>query len=237
MDKLNIAELLKDCPSGTKLYSTVHGEVELVDIFHNLIRCKLFDGISFVGFHSDGRWLECVGECILFPSKDQRDWSKFHRPFKDGDIVCNIENVIIIYKKVNTKGYCGSFASLGRNNTFIPHYLAYLEDNCRFATEEEKQKLFDAIKANGYKWNVETKILEELIPNKFDITTLKPFDKVLVRLRDTDHWKPAFWGRRIKNHNFPFITSYGSSAQAIPFKNNEYLIGTTDDCDDYYKTW
>lgn len=85
MEKLNIAEILKDCPSGTKLYSTVHGEVELVDIFHNLIRCKLFDGISFVGFHSNGEWIKDVGECILFPSKDQRDWSKFHRPFKDED--------------------------------------------------------------------------------------------------------------------------------------------------------
>jgi len=54
---------------------------------------------------------------------------------------------------------------------------------------------------------------------------------------DTDHWKPAFWGRRIKNNNFPFITSYGSTAQAIPFKNNEWLLGTTDDCYDFYKTW
>jgi hypothetical protein len=73
--------------------------------------------------------------------------------------------------------------------------------------------------------------------DKFDITTLKTFDKVLVRLRDTDHWKPAFWGRRIQNQNFPFITSYGSTAQAIPFKGNEWLVGTTYDCDDFYKTW
>lgn len=87
MEKLNIAELLKDCPSGTKLYSTIHGEVELVDIYHNLIRCKFSHGICFVSFHSDGRWIEHRGECVLSPSKDQRDWSKFHRPFKDGDIL------------------------------------------------------------------------------------------------------------------------------------------------------
>jgi hypothetical protein len=76
-----------------------------------------------------------------------------------------------------------------------------------------------------------------LVPNKFDITTLKPFEKVLVRQRDTDNWKPAFWGRRITNKNFPFVTSFGSTAQAIPFKSNEWLVGTTNDCDTYYKTW
>lgn len=299
MEKLNIAEILKDCPSGTKLYSTVHGEVELVDIYHDLIRCKFSYGITFVSFHSDGRWIEHVGECVLFPSKDQRDWSKFHRPFQDGDILTNERGSIFIYKgpmcynKMLSDFYCGYRKADG---AFVPklfkdrHFGDVSE--CRFATEKEKQQLFDAIEENGYKWNAETKTLEklidpkfnvgdriknrivktnnvytvvgikglkyfvnmnnekhnyeidfevqddwELVPNKFDITTLKPFDKVLVRQSDTDYWKPAFWGRRITSKSYPFITSFGHTTQAIPFKHNEWLVGTTDDCDNYYKTW
>lgn len=77
----------------------------------------------------------------------------------------------------------------------------------------------------------------ELVTNKFDITTLKPFDKVLVRQSNVGRWKPAFWGRHIATKKCPFITSYGATAQVIPFKGNEWLVGTTDDCDDYYKTW
>ena len=47
----------------------------------------------------------------------------------------------------------------------------------RLATEEEKKTLFDVIEAKGYKWNSETKTLEKLNKNKFDIANLKPFDK------------------------------------------------------------
>ena len=52
----------------------------------------------------------------------------------------------------------------------------------RLATEEEKQRLFDAIKERGYKWNAETKMLGKLIKPKFDPKTLMAFDRVLVRL-------------------------------------------------------
>ena len=298
MEKLNIAEILKDCPSGIKLYSTVHGEVELVDIYHDLIRCKFSYGITFVSFHSDGRWIEHRGECVLFPSKDQRDWSKFHRPFKDGDILTYMfwnKPTVYIYRKsggYNTS-YYAAYSSENKRFYYIQTgALAGNRNDLRFATEEEKQQLFDAIEENGYKWNSETKTLEKLIepkfkvgdkiqnrmvktnnvytivgikdlkyfvnmnnekhnyeidfevqddwelaPHKFDIATLKPFDKVLVRQSDTDYWKPAFWGKRITSKSYPFITSFGHTTQAIPFKGNEWLVGTTEDCKDYYKTW
>ena len=297
MEEINIVEILKDCPNGTKLYSTVHGEVELVDIYHNLIRCKISYGSSFVSFHSDGRWVEHRGECILFPSKDQRDWSKFHRPFKDGDIVTWDDRgslVACIYKeRKNTASFNHHIALYKGGLCIVLNGEIALPDNeLSFATEEEKQQLFDAIEETGYKWNSETKTLErlitpkfkigdkiknrivktnniytivrieglkyfvnlnnedynyeidfelqndwELVINKFDITTLKPFDKVLIRQCDVECWKPALWGRRTINKNFPFITSFGATSQAIPFKNNEWLVGTADDCDDYYKTW
>ena len=78
-ENLNLVEILKDCPKGTKLYSTVFGEVEFDRINNSLshpigILCK--GGVD--SFTEDGRlFVEFDGECVLFPSKEQRDWSKF----------------------------------------------------------------------------------------------------------------------------------------------------------------
>ena len=159
--------------------------------------------------------------------------------------------------------------------------LIALNENCnvRFATEEEKHKLFDAIKANGYKWNAETKTLEKLpkfkagdkiekcgyrftikevreyhyltkcgnliaianqddfslVPDKFDITTLKPFDKVLVRDFDNGIWDIAFFSRLFDGKHFKCLDV--SYTQCIPYEKNEHLLGTTNDCDNFYKTW
>ena len=91
MDKnINLVEILKDCPKGTKFYSTVFGEVEFVRIYQNnsvdfIIEIKLNDN-SIDSVTSDGRYYEnWDGECTLFPSKDQRDWSKFTSPWRKMD--------------------------------------------------------------------------------------------------------------------------------------------------------
>lgn len=78
-ENLNLVEILKGCPSGTKLYSTILGEVEFDhiengSIYPIIIKHKRY-GIDRVSI--DGKMLVNYGECILFPSKEQRDWSKF----------------------------------------------------------------------------------------------------------------------------------------------------------------
>ena len=79
-ENLNLVEILKDCPEGTKLYSPIYGDVELVKVIQAdeyPIQIKL-DNNSTDEFTKDGRIFEDYnGECMLFPSKDQRDWSKF----------------------------------------------------------------------------------------------------------------------------------------------------------------
>ena len=79
-ENLNLIEILKDCPKGTKLYSMIHGYVELVKVSQFVeypIEVKLSDN-SFDSFSNDGRInVEYSGECLLFPSKEQKDWSKF----------------------------------------------------------------------------------------------------------------------------------------------------------------
>ena len=73
---LNLVEILKDCPKGTKLYSTVFGEVELSEVSDNNVCIERLGRIFQLT--SDGRMYFCSeGECTLFPSKEQRDWSKF----------------------------------------------------------------------------------------------------------------------------------------------------------------
>ena len=86
-ENLNLVEILKDCPEGTKLYSPIIGEVEFKCIdyceinyceYPIITRCK--NGDRTLTFTKEGLFFsEAVhGECImLFPSKDQRDWSKF----------------------------------------------------------------------------------------------------------------------------------------------------------------
>ena len=81
---MNIAEILKKCPKGMKLYSPVYGEVKLEDVRNGQnfsIYCITENG-GLDAFTSDGRIYSEYphAECVLFPSKDQRDWSKFVVP-------------------------------------------------------------------------------------------------------------------------------------------------------------
>ena len=78
-ENLNLVEILKDCPEGTKLYSPVFGEVEfesINDIIGPIIVTT--DTGNAECFTADGKMHTYNDECLLFPSKEQRDWSKFN---------------------------------------------------------------------------------------------------------------------------------------------------------------
>ena len=78
-EKLNLIEILKDCPKGTKLYSTVYGEVEFDCINKGEDSVKFVKSDGYRGsVTARGLVLSCYdGECTLFPSREERDWSKF----------------------------------------------------------------------------------------------------------------------------------------------------------------
>lgn len=86
-ENINLVEILKDCPSGTKLYSPLAGEVELCKVdeeeyFPILIKFNDDCYLCKIGFTGDGRFYNSPdSECLLFPSKEQRDWSKFKAPW------------------------------------------------------------------------------------------------------------------------------------------------------------
>ena len=85
--KIDLTKILKDCPDGTMFYSSVFGTV-LVNIEDDLgypIRLYKYRNKSTVTSCRLTKYGELYeyfdGECILFPSKDQRDWSKFTAPW------------------------------------------------------------------------------------------------------------------------------------------------------------
>ena len=83
-ENIDLTKILKNCPKGTKLYSLVHGEVEFQCIKSDSmypIVIKLENG-DIKSIASDGKIFNGYnGECIIFPSKDQKDWSKFTAPW------------------------------------------------------------------------------------------------------------------------------------------------------------
>lgn len=72
---MNIAEILKDAPKGTKLYSPLFGEVELQSVSDTRIEVEV--GMSTSTFYKDGRYYKGYtnSECLLFPSEDKRNWN------------------------------------------------------------------------------------------------------------------------------------------------------------------
>lgn len=86
-ENIDLTNILKDCPKGWKFYTPVWGEVIFIEIKKNkdclfpICICTTIN--SCTNLTKDGRYLisRTGTECILFPSKDQRDWSKFIAPW------------------------------------------------------------------------------------------------------------------------------------------------------------
>lgn len=164
---MNIAEILKYCPKGTKLYSTAFGEVELINVYPSAgtILVQNINNTHFT-FYNNGSYI-LKGECVLFPSKDQRDWKKFKLPVKDGDIMMTIDKrAFITNGKIDNDGcpcaYCGI-------NSYHDFTIGTTTDGWTASfyipvSEEAKKELFDKMAEAGYKWNADTLELEEIKP-------------------------------------------------------------------------
>ena len=163
---IDLTKILKDCPEGTEFYHAVYGRVyfSCIDLNRSYpIRLSFSQEISDdVGATSKGLLNNNHnGECLLFPSKDQRDWSKFTAPW---------------YKK-----------------------------------------------------------------EKFDPKTLKPFDKVLVKISNESFntWYADFVAEpsHVKNET-PLILGAKEANMVIPYNDEtKHLVGTTDEAPEYYRYW
>ena len=87
-ENIDLTKILKNCPRGTKLYTPIWGEVTFVEVrehaYDSLYPIRIYNEYdNYINLAKDGRYLihKQDSECILFPSKDQRDWSKFVTPW------------------------------------------------------------------------------------------------------------------------------------------------------------
>lgn len=146
-EKINLTKILKDCPKGTKLYSTIFGEVEFIecDLLYQIVVAK---EDKYYYFTSQGAFIferikYNLGECVLFPSEDQKDWSKFTAPWyknkkerfdpktlkpldrvlvKDGKKTMSKRDLFVII-------YCSVWGSLGVILTTLVHFNHLMEDS------------------------------------------------------------------------------------------------------------
>lgn len=106
--KINIAEILKDKPKGTKLYSSACGKCELKAADDKSFKVSFYS--SKFGFMNGGEGtfdkngnLYDDGECVVFPSKEMRDWSKF--AWKRGDVLISDCGFVCIFKEWASDDY------------------------------------------------------------------------------------------------------------------------------------
>lgn len=128
-EDLNLVEILKDCPEGTKLYSPLFGDVKFIQCnprstYPILVKNKN-GGIN--GVTSQGRaYANFDGECVLFPSKDQRDWSKFKpkQPKFDPKTLQPFDKVLVRDKQVQY-WRCSFFSHKNHNTDPSSHTYKY----------------------------------------------------------------------------------------------------------------
>ena len=240
---MDLLKILKNVPEGTPLYSPAFGKVKFICIYDDKIMTEDISNIQRL-FYSNGNFYK-DGECMLFPSRENRDWDNFYIcPFKKGDF--------IVKECPNGNKFIAIFSYFGGFCEYTTYYLCLLRPDGKFkpksdfgignvqearlATEKEKKELLDAIERNGYTWNSDTLTLEEL--HKYNIYSLKPFDKVLARDTDMNVWVCKIYSHYRNTSNYRHVCIDNSYIQCIPYNDKtKHLVGTKEDCPEYYKTW
>lgn len=182
-NNLDLSKILKDCPNGMELDCLMYEDVyfDYVDEL-NIIHCYIQHEThrTSLTFNQHGTPNSDIkSKCVIFP-KGKTSWEGFsQKPFIDGDIVYLYFGhyyIIAIFKRQNRE-FIHYHASLRNNNVLSINVDNSREDlifttclkEIRFATEEEKLRLFQTIKDHGYKWNETTKTLEKLVVPKFKV--------------------------------------------------------------------
>ena len=143
---INLVEILKNCPKGFKLYSSIYGEVEFSKIVENaiyqvVVNCK----IGRIAFSKEGLLSVAIkdAECTLFPSKDQRDWRKFSAPWYkkerfDPNTLKPFDRVLMRDDKVSTYWRC-AFFSHKREEERTPYKYAATYGSYKFCIPYNKE--------------------------------------------------------------------------------------------------
>ena len=155
-EKINITEILKDKASGTKLWSSLFGDVyfdsasaNLVTVSHHKALAKFWHNAKLYDYDE--------AEPTLFPSKEMRDWYKF--AWKRGDVLVSIEGSKILFDKWENEDYTkflGKIKLLGDSH-------CYDTANYSLASKEEALEFIKSVEEiNNGKLNRETLEIEKL---------------------------------------------------------------------------
>lgn len=222
--EINIAEILKDMPSGRKLWSPLLGEVALSGVNYDdkiyPISVRATDRLWYT-FTRYGRFNTVEGaEMLLFPSKNMRNWSKF---FKEGDVLENTtDNVFpkyVIFKKFVDDKYTTFEAINGLILGDVP--LKYSIQNTLSYSKVEDEEMALEI----------TKKIQNIVDKKPESSApeFQPFDKVLVRDHDGQKWIPTLFGFfcQDEGERYPYETAHGAYKYCIPYnEKTKHLLGT-----------
>ena len=223
-NQINIAEILKDMPQGTKLYTPIFGDVTFDKVEKDLGEYTIFvtdKGQNHQTFMADGRYNR-NGVPVLSPSNEMHDWSKF--AWKKGDVLASND---------------------GRKNTIFDGftddtYTSFkgkhsLEDNEYIGNENilgtEDYTLEGENPAKCYINTIEKKLGGKLNMGSLEVEkkskwTPKPFDKVLGRDSDNESWRVDFFSH-MNQETFICIGTFWK--YCIPYnEKTAKLIGTTD---------
>lgn len=231
-NKINIAEILRDMPKGTKLYSPLFGKCECIEVINSkypiVIKAQSVNSAGIEDFTENGRFIDGFegATCLLFPSAKMRCWSKF---FKRGDVVYNPNSKMLAIFDGWASDYYTEF------NTTINYYDDHTfgeEEVCTTdsfvkATDKQRVEFIEAAEKHyGGKYNPETLQVEpvKVIEPK---CSLKPFDKVLVRDSEDGVWKAGYFSNYDEDDvPLPYICVGSLYKLCIPYEGNEYLLGT-----------
>ena len=231
-NKINIAEILRDIPEGTKLYSPLFGKCEYISVVGDKrpinIRTSNTTDMQYEALTEYGCYFSDFEDTdtVLFPSAKMRDWSQF---FKRGDIVYNP------HSQMYTVFECWANDDYTEFNTTINYYKDHTfgkeevcDTECFVKANDEQKALFIAAaeKHYGGKYNPETlqvesaKVVEPVCP-------FEPFQKVLVRDSCDDKWKADYFSHYDEDNGFfPYYCVGYCYKVCIAYEGNEHLLGT-----------
>lgn len=228
-NNINIAEILKDYPKRTKLYSPLFGNVTLEEVDTSItVPIKVIDSLnSYNCFTKTGLYYNRINaECLLFPSSKMRNWTKF---FKRGDVVIkNGGGMAAVFDGWANDTYTEFNTTInlyGDGNTGEEKVCDTLL--FRKATDEECKKFIEKIEgALKGKYNPKTLQIEPVKPEvPFN---LKPFDKVLVRDDPNQKWTvDMFSYYNQEDNDYPYICVGNHYCHCLPYnEQTAHLVGT-----------
>lgn len=225
-NKINIAEILRDCPKGTKLYSPLYGKCNLDEISisdRQTYPIILASGSTLVRFTENGYYIEGFEdtECLLFPSSKMRSWDKF---FKRGDVVFNESSGLVAvfdgwvnddYVEFNT-----TINLIKKGDFWGEEEVCDTECFTRVTDEERAEFIAAAEKHYGGKYNPETLQVEFKCP-------FEPFQKVLARDNCDDKWRADYFSHYDEDSpSFPYCCIGDAYNVCVAYEGNEHLLGT-----------